>query len=129
MIPVNDILINDITTDIRKENNAWNILVTIFLEATQSEAKFPRISCHIASILHISQSELISNTREVVLGTSGKQINVNISLIVPTVNDIIFTKVYIACFIYHMFYHILYVLYIKYFLIHYLLKYLMVFFF
>ncbi|XP_071573784.1 beta-mannosidase [Temnothorax nylanderi] len=84
LIPVNDILINDITTDIRKENDAWNILVTIFLEATQSEdERFTKISCHVASILHISQSKLISNASEVVFDANGKYINVNISLIVP----------------------------------------------
>lgn len=87
MIPVNDILINDITTDIRKENNAWNILITIFLETTQSENELTRISCHIASMLHISQSKLISSTKEVELDTNGKYINVNISLIVPMVNN------------------------------------------
>lgn len=86
MIPVNDILINDITTDIRKENNVWNILVTIFVEATQSEDELTRIS-HVTSILHISQNKLISNTKEVVLDTVEKYINIKISLIVPTVND------------------------------------------
>lgn len=89
LIPVNDILINDITADIGKENNAWNILVTIFLETTQSKNdEFTKISCHIASILHISQSKLISNTSEIVLDASnGKYINVNISLIVPVVSS------------------------------------------
>lgn len=84
MIPIKDILINDITTDIRKENDTWNILVTTFLEATQSEDE--RISCHIASILHISQNKLISNTSDVILDASEKYINVNISLIVPAVS-------------------------------------------
>ncbi|XP_018311835.1 beta-mannosidase [Mycetomoellerius zeteki] len=84
LIPVNDILINDITTDIHKENSAWNILVTIFLETTQSkDEEFTGISCHIASILHIAQNKVISNTSEVVLDASEKYINVNISLIVP----------------------------------------------
>ncbi|XP_011706766.1 PREDICTED: beta-mannosidase-like [Wasmannia auropunctata] len=84
LIPVNDILINDIMTDIRNENNAWSIFVTIFFEVTQS--KDEEFSCHIMSILHISQSKLISNTSEIVLDASRKYINVNISLIVPVVS-------------------------------------------
>ncbi|XP_011642366.1 beta-mannosidase isoform X1 [Pogonomyrmex barbatus] len=80
LIPVNDILINDITTDIRKKNDIWNILVTIFLETTQNKDE---VSCHVASILHISQSKLISNTSEIVFDTSRKSININISLNVP----------------------------------------------
>lgn len=93
MIPVNDILINDITTDIHKENSAWNILVTIFLETTQSkDEEFTGISCHIASILHIAQNKVISNTSEVVLDASEKYINVNISLIVPAVSSKIHWK-------------------------------------
>lgn len=88
LIPINDILIKDITTDIRKESmsgdNIWNILVTIFLEVTESvDERLSRINCHIASILHISQSKIISNTKEIVLDANGKNINVNISLIVP----------------------------------------------
>jgi len=87
LIPVNDILINDITTDIRKENNIWNILVTIFLETTKSKDEFIGISCHITSILHIAQNKVVSNTSEVVLDASEKYINVNISLIVPAVSS------------------------------------------
>ncbi|XP_025995175.1 beta-mannosidase isoform X2 [Solenopsis invicta] len=84
LIPVNDILINDITADIRKENNSWNVLVTIFLETAQSkDEKVTKVNCHVASILHISQSKLITNVSEVLLDTSGKYRNINISLIVP----------------------------------------------
>lgn len=84
---MNDVLINDVTTDIRRENNAWNILVTIFLDLTQSkDKKFERISCHISSTLHISQSRLINNTSEVTLDTNEKYGKVNISLTVPAVS-------------------------------------------
>ncbi|XP_067207111.1 beta-mannosidase [Linepithema humile] len=84
LIPVNDILINDVTTDIRKENDAWNIFVTIFLEITQSKNKeFERISCHVSSILHVSQSRLVSNTSEITLDANEKYRRINISLTVP----------------------------------------------
>ncbi|XP_072754584.1 beta-mannosidase-like isoform X2 [Anoplolepis gracilipes] len=85
LVPVNDLLINDVTTDIRREDRrTWNILVTIFLETTQSKKEnLTTISCHVASILHISQSELVSNSNEVVVDTSEKYININISLTVP----------------------------------------------
>jgi len=101
LIPVNDILINDITTDIRKENNTWNILVTIFFETTQSKnEEFIKINCHIASILHISQSKLISNTSEVVLDANKKYINLNVSLMVPTVSSNNYHNLYIYIYIY-----------------------------
>ncbi|XP_050445741.1 beta-mannosidase isoform X1 [Cataglyphis hispanica] len=84
LVSMNDLLINDVTTDIRKEKNIWNILVTIFLETIQSKKEnLSTISCHVASILHVSQNELISNTSEITLDTSEKYININISIIVP----------------------------------------------
>lgn len=85
---MNDLLINDVTTDIRKEKNIWNIFVTIFLETIQSKKEnLSTISCHVASILHVSQNELISNTSEIMLDTSEKYININISITVPAVSS------------------------------------------
>lgn len=87
LIPVNDILISDVTTDIHKKNDAWNIFITIFLEITQSKNKeFERISCHVSSVLHISQSRLISNTSEIIFDTNKKYRKINISLTVPAVS-------------------------------------------
>lgn len=83
MISVNDILINDITADIRKEDDAWNILVTIFLEVTQNEnEEFAGINCHVASTLHLSENEVISNTSNQMLDTSKKYANINVRLTV-----------------------------------------------
>ncbi|RLU17170.1 hypothetical protein DMN91_011239 [Ooceraea biroi] len=84
LIAVNDILINDVTADIRKENDVWNVLVTVFLEVTQSENEEPaEISCHVASVLYASESKSITSTKEVVLSADRKYVNVNVSLVVP----------------------------------------------
>ncbi|XP_070526214.1 beta-mannosidase isoform X2 [Cardiocondyla obscurior] len=84
LIFVNDILINDITTDIRKDDDAWNVLVTLFLEVTQSQdERFMRINSHITSTLHISKNKFISNASEIVFDANEKYITVNISLNVP----------------------------------------------
>ena len=87
MVSVNDLLINDVTTDIRREKDAWVILVTIYLEMTQIKNEEPTaINCHVESILHISQNVLVGNTSEVVLDTSKKYTSINISLTVPAVS-------------------------------------------
>ncbi|XP_029170747.1 beta-mannosidase [Nylanderia fulva] len=82
LVSVNDLLLKDVTTDIRREKDTWNVLVTIFLEMTQNENE-ELINCHVTSILHVSQSILYSNTSEIMLDTSKKYMNINISLTVP----------------------------------------------
>lgn len=79
---------NDVTADIRKEDDVWNVLVTIFLEVTRRENEEDgEVACHVASTLHISQSDGISNAKEIVLRSSnGRYANVNVSLVVPAVS-------------------------------------------
>lgn len=88
LIPVNDIMMNDVTADIRKETDAWHILVTIFLEITQnkSDDKSQNIVVTSASTLHISQNEVISNISEIVLDTSKRYAKINVELTVPAVS-------------------------------------------
>lgn len=88
MIPVNDVWIKDVATDISKENDTWKVLVTVFLEVTQDKKEefLGGISCDIASEVQISQNIIIGNTSQVVLDTRGKYTSVNIWLAVPTVN-------------------------------------------
>jgi hypothetical protein len=83
-------LLNDLTADIYKENDIWNILITIFFEVTQNNnEELIEIGCHITSTLHISQSENISSTREILLNPNRKYVNVNILLTVPVVRTFI----------------------------------------
>lgn len=80
-------MMNDVTTDIRKESNAWHILVTIFLEVTPSKGVEPQsIVVTSASTLHISHDKVISNTSEVVLDTSERYVKINVEINVPTVS-------------------------------------------
>jgi len=77
-------LLNDLTADIHKENDIWNIFITIFFEVTQSDNEESiEINGHITSTLHISQRENISSTREILFNPNRKYIN--ILLTVPVV--------------------------------------------
>lgn len=90
LIPVNDEMITDITADIRKENDAWYILLTVFLEVTQND-EFENIVATVTSTLNISQNMVISNNNEVTLHE--KYANITVQLIVPTVNATAFTEI------------------------------------
>ncbi|XP_011269832.2 beta-mannosidase [Camponotus floridanus] len=79
LVSINDVWLNNVTSDVRKKENTWDILVTVFLETRRGTT----FSCHVASILHISETKLISNSTDVAFKWSEEYINVNISLIVP----------------------------------------------
>lgn len=86
MVSVNDLLLNDVTTDIRRKEDTWDILITIFLETTQSKNEELIINCFVQSTLHVSENQLVSSISEVVLDMSEKYININMSLTVPAVS-------------------------------------------
>ncbi|XP_032664482.1 beta-mannosidase [Odontomachus brunneus] len=84
LVPVNDIMINDVTADIRKKDDTWQILLTIFLEVTQRKSdESQSLVVTTASTLHISQDEVISKTNETMLNTNERYVNINVQLTVP----------------------------------------------
>ncbi|XP_014472707.1 PREDICTED: beta-mannosidase [Dinoponera quadriceps] len=85
LIPVNDVMMNDVTADIRKQNDKWWILVTIYLEVTRNKSnELQNFVVTSAATLHIAQDKVISNTSEVMLDTSERYVKINIQLTVPT---------------------------------------------
>ncbi|XP_068981840.1 beta-mannosidase [Bombus flavifrons] len=77
IIPINEIYIMDVTTDIYKEGKFWNVIITLFLETTSRS----NTTCHISSILNINEQSNIHNTSNVNLQTDTKS---TILLKVPT---------------------------------------------
>ncbi|KAF3427623.1 hypothetical protein E2986_08369 [Frieseomelitta varia] len=80
IIPINEIYIMDVTTDIHKKENFWNIIITIFLEVTSQR----NITCHISSVLNINDQLNIHNSSNVNLHTNDKDTKCTILLKVPT---------------------------------------------
>lgn len=94
LVPVNDIMLNDVTADISKKNDTWQIFLTIFLEVVQRKSNESQsIIVTTASTLHISQDKVISKTNEVVLHTNERYVNINVQLTVPTVSVSTFTEI------------------------------------
>ncbi|XP_076638537.1 beta-mannosidase isoform X1 [Colletes latitarsis] len=84
LIPVNEIFITDITTDIFKEQNFWNVTITIFLDITLQKNNKPLpIPCHISSVLYINEQLNINNCSTFALETNNKYLNTTISLKIP----------------------------------------------
>ncbi|XP_015433286.1 PREDICTED: beta-mannosidase [Dufourea novaeangliae] len=82
LIPVNDIFITDITTNILREKNFWNIIVTTFLEVNlqKNDKSLP---CRISSILLINEELTIHNSSTIILNTSNTSIEAVTLLKVP----------------------------------------------
>ena len=80
IIPINEIYIMDVTTDIHKEGKFWNVIITLFLETTSRS----NTTCHISSILNINEQSNIHNTSNVNLQIDTKS---TILLKVPTVRS------------------------------------------
>lgn len=84
IIPVNEIYIMDITIDIHKEINFWNIMITLFFETTlQKNSQF--IICDISSVLNINEQLNIYNSTNVNLYTNNKYVKSTTFLNVPIV--------------------------------------------
>ena len=71
----------DVTTDIHKKENFWNIIITLFLEVTLQR----NITCHISSVLNINDQLNIHNSSNVNLHANDKDTKCTILLKVPTV--------------------------------------------
>lgn len=71
----------DVTTDIHKKENFWNIIITLFLEVTSQR----NITCHISSVLNINDQLNIHNSSNVNLHTNNKDTKCTILLKIPTV--------------------------------------------
>ncbi|KAK9309394.1 hypothetical protein QLX08_000885 [Tetragonisca angustula] len=80
IIPINEIYIMDVTTDIHKKENFWNIIITLFLEVTLQR----NITCHISSVLNINDQLNIHNSSNVNLHANDKDTKCTILLKVPT---------------------------------------------
>lgn len=84
IIPVNEIYIMDITIDIHKKKNFWNIMITLFFETIlQKNNQF--IICDISSVLNINEQLNIYNSTRVNLYTNNKYIKSTTFLNVPIV--------------------------------------------
>lgn len=82
IIPVNEIYIMDITIDIHKKKNFWNIMITLFFETIlQKNNQF--IICDISSVLNINEQLNIYNSTRVNLYTNNKYIKSTTFLNVP----------------------------------------------
>ncbi|XP_017879617.1 beta-mannosidase [Ceratina calcarata] len=79
IVPVNHIHINDITTDIHKENDFWNVVIAISLETSGRSA-----DCHISSVLKINDQSTISNSSSIGLNPSNSGTRSIMLLKVPT---------------------------------------------
>ncbi|XP_076657377.1 beta-mannosidase [Halictus rubicundus] len=82
VVPVNDIFITNIATDVLKEGKFWNIIATIYLEVTQQK-NIQLLPCQISSILNINEQTNISNSNTIILSTSNASTETNISLKIP----------------------------------------------
>ncbi|OAD60396.1 Beta-mannosidase [Eufriesea mexicana] len=79
IIPVNEIYITDITTDIYKGANFWNIVITVFLETGLKENDQFK-TCLTSSILYINEQSTIYNSSNVNSYINDKQIKSSIIL-------------------------------------------------
>ncbi|XP_076284235.1 beta-mannosidase [Lasioglossum baleicum] len=82
VIPVNDIFIKNIATDVLKVEKFWNIIATIHLEVIQ-QRNIQLLPCEISCILNINGQTNISNSNTIILNTSNASIETNISLKIP----------------------------------------------
>nr|XP_031833723.1 beta-mannosidase [Nomia melanderi] len=82
LIPINDIFIKYITTDVLQEENFWNINVTIYLEVTKQQNN-SSLSCQISSVLHVNEQTNIDNSSTIILNANNSSIETIISLKVP----------------------------------------------
>ncbi|CAL7949982.1 unnamed protein product [Xylocopa violacea] len=82
IIPVNKIYITDITTDVQKKDNFWNILVTVSVEAALHEND-QSIACHILSVLNINEESNIYNSSSINLTSNNGHIKSTILLRIP----------------------------------------------
>lgn len=84
LIPINEIFIADITTDVFKEENFWNITVTIFLDVTLHKNDEPT-PCHISSVLYVNKELSISNFSTLALKAKDTYVRTSICLKIPMV--------------------------------------------
>ncbi|KOC59716.1 Beta-mannosidase [Habropoda laboriosa] len=82
IIPVNEIYIMDITTDVYKEENFWNIIITVFLEVSLLKNNQSTI-CQILAILNINEKSNIYNSSSINLNINNEHIKNTIHLKVP----------------------------------------------
>ncbi|XP_078033750.1 beta-mannosidase [Augochlora pura] len=82
LIPVNDIFITSITTDVFKERKFWYVIGTISLEiAQQKDVQF--LPCQISCVLNIDKETNIQNSSTIILNTHNAPVETNISLRIP----------------------------------------------
>ncbi|XP_076384002.1 beta-mannosidase [Megalopta genalis] len=82
LIPVNDIFITNIATDIFKERKFWNIIGTISLEVIQQK-NVQFLPCQISCVLNIDKETNIQNSSTIILNTRNASVETNISLRIP----------------------------------------------
>ncbi|XP_053986263.1 beta-mannosidase [Hylaeus volcanicus] len=81
LVPVNDLFITDISTDIFKEKNFWNVTLTVFLNTTVQKYD-DSIPCYLSSILFVNEEITVSNVSSFVLMGNSKYVR-SVSLKVP----------------------------------------------
>lgn len=72
----------DATTDVYKNQNFWNIVITVFLDVTVQNNSTP---CDILAVLHIDEHSRVYNISRFDLSTNNEHIKSTILLKVPTV--------------------------------------------
>nr|XP_012145222.1 PREDICTED: beta-mannosidase [Megachile rotundata] len=83
IIPINEIHITDVTTDIYKEDTFWNIAITVFLDSTSQRNK-QLIPCHVSSVLYVNEQLNIYNSTNFDISMSNEHVEATVLLKVPT---------------------------------------------
>ncbi|CAK9808196.1 MANBA [Anthophora plagiata] len=82
IIPVNEIYITDIATDVYKDKNFWHIMITVSLQVSLQKNN-QSTTCHISSVLNINEKTNIHNSSSINLNKRDEFINDMIHLKVP----------------------------------------------
>nr|XP_034176960.1 beta-mannosidase isoform X1 [Osmia lignaria] len=83
LIPINEIYITDVTTDIYKEEDFWNIVITVLIDSTSQKSDQP-IPCHIFSVLRINEQLSVYNSTNFDISTKNEHLETTVLLKVPT---------------------------------------------
>ncbi|KAG7202549.1 hypothetical protein KM043_009746 [Ampulex compressa] len=81
LVSANEALFNDITTDILRNDNTWNINITIFFDIITTQPD-KTIFCQVLSKLYVTPT--IINLYNITLNNANKRANATISFNVPT---------------------------------------------